>query len=334
LRQRLGSPTAASSQSSDSGVRGEEDTIHTAGAAALVDVSNEGLVREINRTLQIPAFAPATIALGMAVTLTVLIFFAVHHWAWLFAVVPAAAGTIWGGIAGHRRDMRVKTVHLWFDLQGDAGARFQGFEDALGMAASCHRVWRVTTREAISDWKRNAGAGSLVTRRAVFFTRKAPRYLDSNLRPYSLVCGAQTLYFFPNQVLVYEGTRVGAVAYDSLRIGVEYSEFRETDAVPGDADVVGHTWRYVNKKGGPDRRFNNNTQIPICRYETLVLSSPTGLNIHLMLSRAGGGRALREAEAGLIPLQRDVVDETPSAVDPDQQAFQEWIRARRQEGAP
>jgi len=31
--------------------------------------------------------------------------------------------------------------------------------------------------------------------------------------------------------------------------------------------VIGYTWQYVNKDGGPDRWFANNPQIPIASYE-------------------------------------------------------------------
>jgi hypothetical protein len=53
--------------------------------------------------------------------------------------------------------------------------------------------------------------------------------------------------------------------------------FREQDAVPSDAKQVGTTWRYVNKNGTPDKRFNNNTQIPIMRYGVIHFTSSSGL---------------------------------------------------------
>jgi len=52
----------------------------------------------------------------------------------------------------------------------------------------------------------------------------------------------------------------------------------ESGGLPSDAQVVGRTWQYVNKKGGPDRRFNNNPEIPIALYEEGHFGSTTGLN--------------------------------------------------------
>ena len=45
------------------------------------------------------------------------------------------------------------------------------------------------------------------------------------------------------------------------------------------------TWQYVNKNGGPDRRFNNNRQLPIMLYGEVELTTPTGLRWMLQLSR-------------------------------------------------
>lgn len=66
-----------------------------------------------------------------------------------------------------------------------------------------------------------------------------------------------------------------------------------------------YTWRFVNKKGGPDRRFNNNRQLPIAQYGFIQLQSQSGMNIHLNASsveRAGYcadafNRALHKGQA-------------------------------------
>lgn len=42
--------------------------------------------------------------------------------------------------------------------------------------------------------------------------------------------------------------------------------FIETGRVPGDAAIAGRTWWFVNKNGGPDRRFKDNARLPITRY--------------------------------------------------------------------
>ena len=61
-------------------------------------------------------------------------------------------------------------------------------------------------------------------------------------------------------------------------------QFIENGAVPRDANVIRTTWRFVNKSGGPDRRFNNNYQLPVVLYGTLDVSAPSGMQLSLQTS--------------------------------------------------
>ena len=85
----------------------------------------------------------------------------------------------------------------------------------------------------------------------------------------------------PDVVLCWQHGTFGAVSYRDLQVRDSTTRFIEDGWVPSDAAVVDRTWRYVNKSGGPDRRFNNNAQLPVVKYGVLYLSSATGLNIHL-----------------------------------------------------
>ena len=48
--------------------------------------------------------------------------------------------------------------------------------------------------------------------------------------------------------------------------------------------MIGKTWRYVNKKGGPDLRFKDNPQIPLYRYGQIDISCGAW-QVRLCLSR-------------------------------------------------
>jgi hypothetical protein len=63
-----------------------------------------------------------------------------------------------------------------------------------------------------------------------------------------------------------------------------YNAFADTS---GDSVVIGHSWRYLNKNGTPDRRFNNNYQIPICRYSEYTFQSASGVNEKIATSKVG-----------------------------------------------
>jgi hypothetical protein len=60
--------------------------------------------------------------------------------------------------------------------------------------------------------------------------------------------------------------------------------FVETEGVPEDSRILYHTWRFTNKDGGPDRRFSNNTQIPVVEYSNVFFATKSGVRYVLQVS--------------------------------------------------
>jgi len=76
--------------------------------------------------------------------------------------------------------------------------------------------------------------------------------------------------------------------YKNINYYGDVSRFIESEGVPSDAIVVDYTWRFLNKNGTPDRRFNNNYQIPICNYSVYTFHSSQGLNEKISTSKLNG----------------------------------------------
>lgn len=89
----------------------------------------------------------------------------------------------------------------------------------------------------------------------------------------------------PDVLFVISGTKLGVFKYSDVAVSYEHSRFITEGRIPRDAKVIGTTWQYVNRDGTMDKRFNNNREIPICRFSQLKISSPLGLNAHFMFSR-------------------------------------------------
>ncbi len=94
-----------------------------------------------------------------------------------------------------------------------------------------------------------------------------------------------TLYFFPDRLLVYDSAGIGSVPYSDLNVEGAPFKFVEHESVPRDAHQIDKTWQYVNKKGGPDRRFANNRELPVMQYGLLGFSSSNGLKAIFLCSR-------------------------------------------------
>lgn len=150
--------------------------------------------------------------------------------------------------------------------------------------ASCSKVWRIVQTSKVFNTKYSAGAGSMVNRTTCKASTQAPFPFRANLQVASFKSGKETLLFLPDKLFIIQGSKIGALSYSDIFSKAHTTRFVESESVPGDTQVVGHTWRYVNKSGGPDRRFNNNRRLPICLYGELELSSTSGLNTVIMFS--------------------------------------------------
>lgn len=207
----------------------------------------------------------------------------------------------------YQNDQLSKTVILFYELEGEAERAFQALHDAFKDLANCSRIWHISAQGNIHDLherKRQAGADTLVQRLGIAISNKTPPYVSTNLAIPTIPVGQQSLYFFPDRMLVYDRDKVGAVSYNDLELNIGSTRFIEEGTVPKDATVVDHTWKYVNKRGGPDKRFKDNRQIPIALYSELYFTSKTGLNELVQASQADKGAALITALQKLARIQK------------------------------
>jgi hypothetical protein len=195
-------------------------------------------------------------------------------------------------IAAFVRDALRKTTVIMYDMESDAVASYQALIDAVKEIGRTSRLWHISSRAEVLDRKYHAGAQQAIKRTPTTTTLGSPPFVKCNVDVPSIGVGRQKLFFLPDRLLVFEAGSVGAVSYSALIVDQGRTQFIEDDGVPSDSRVVGRTWRYVNKSGGPDRRFKDNSEIPICEYETIHFRSSTGLNELLHASRLGVASAL------------------------------------------
>jgi hypothetical protein len=321
-RQKLGNARRAEHPTSPM-TQPTTGEIVTADAGSLTDTGTKALLAELNIRYQKLSICKLVACLGIIIASPVALLTPGDgpvKWVCLGFIVIT---TIICCAIGARIDVERKTMTLQFDLEDSSRERFLSWEQALSDLGRCARIWRIQRQSHTDDWKRNAGASQLVSRTTVRLDKCLPPYLLSNVTPYCLSLGSQMLYFFPDRLLVYERNTIGGVSYDSLEIGRNTTTFSEDNGVPADARVVGYTWRFVNKDGGPDRRFNNNRQIPKCLYGELSLRSGSGLNILLQTSQSQAPEAVKaalEQMRGLHAVAEFMYEQRPAKPKPPQDA--------------
>lgn len=250
---------------------------------AMRDESFSELLDEINEKLQRPSMA-STLgwSIGMIGLLTMLIS-VIGGFIVTMLALPAWA-------LGRWLDSYLRVIVLFYDLTPEAEASYEDMVNSFDVMISCVGKWHIEAGGAVQDmttWKRNAGASHIVSKKPTLLHYKLPPVIAANITPPALHVGRQVIYFLPDVALVFEGARAGAVGYNDLAIAFQNSNFIEEGAVPSDIQIIGYTWKHPNKNGGPDRRFRDNRQIPICLYEAMHLTSKSGLNELVQFSKTG-----------------------------------------------
>jgi|AGTN01.2.fsa_nt_gi hypothetical protein len=252
--------------------------IESSDVSQMQDTSASGLLAEINAKQKIPSLFP--LVLG----------------GFLFASFVAAnsAPIMWsilgiGAIASFfakRQDAINKTVVVFYDFENDSEKSFKQLFDSFENLLNTQKAWHIEAAGNVKDKKRTAGADTMYKRTQIALSRSQPPFISLNLDIPCIPVGKQRIYFLPDTILIYDKRKVGAVSYKELTSNHLDTRFIETERVPSDAKVIDKTWLYVNKKGGPDKRFKDNRQLPVVQYGELHLRSASGLNERIQASNS------------------------------------------------
>jgi hypothetical protein len=206
----------------------------------------------------------------------------------MWVAIAMGLGLLVASLFVYRWDLRRKLVILHYELEGEFGHIYRELYESGSRLAGASRTWHISASAKVLDKKYHAGASASVRRKPSTVSTEQPPFMACNINPIAIAFSNTKFYFFPDRLLIYgKGGAVGAVAYSNLHAEPSVTRFVEDGAIPRDAKVVDRTWRFVNKKGGPDRRFKSNRELPICAYGELALTSESGVSELLMTSQQG-----------------------------------------------
>jgi len=156
----------------------------------------------------------------------------------------------------------ISTISLDYDLSSEAAERFE----ALGRGIRCFglggsRIWRIPLERQEADWKRMPESRRRWTK-AISLGRANPSLVKSNVEFLQVPLGKETLYFHPRRHPVIAGAVVAAFRYNDVEIVSSRVASLRDSAAPSDSRVVGRTWRFLNRNGGPDRRLTTTARLP------------------------------------------------------------------------
>ncbi len=190
----------------------------------------------------------------------------------------------------YRVDMHRKGLNVFYTFDEKTRALHERFTDSFREFTASGKVWQKLHEQGVKDAKYHAGASQLVNRvvvRVLRSHRLPSRFIKTNVHVPFIGLRNTELYFFPERLILKRGNRFGGCFYKNLRVSGEDTQFIEKGAVPRDAFIAYYTWKYTNKRGGPDGRFGHNPRIPVCIYTDYTFESDTG--IHEVITTSGKG---------------------------------------------
>lgn len=299
-RQRIGRPVSSpapwppkgrpkpSSQETSRGPSPQQ--VEWADIEELAESSGDSILAQINERLRQTPLAPFLIAATILLSLLALNL-ATRD---VFVLFLFVIGSIVSWVA-HKEDVFKRTTTLFYELDEEATNRFNTIRMACRDLSQSSQIWSVQTEQANWDWKRNAGASSLITRRPAKVARLSSPFIVTNVDVWAIETGGPQLFFFPDRLLVLHRGTYGGIPYESLSVAFSPTRFIENETVPKDAEIVDYTWRYLRRDGGPDQRFANNRQLPIALYGLLEFTSEGILNVRLHVSNRRSAEQFAEA---------------------------------------
>jgi hypothetical protein len=192
------------------------------------------------------------------------------------------------GILVQARNKARKTVVAFYEVDDVPAENFQRLTDAFGLMQQCAASWQIVAAGMVrttQQYKTNAGASSIQNRVRGTATIKGPRMLATNIAVPSLHARKRSVYFLPDRILVRDQKTYAEIPYSACRVTGSRTRFIQGAPLPGDGTKVGTTWKYVNKGGGPDRRYKNNPQLAIMLYGELMLQTANGFYFEWQTSR-------------------------------------------------
>jgi len=238
---------------------GMHQPVETGNILEMVDADATSILNSVNEKIcKIGIWPIAFVCISVGLLTLLSLGQALYPYVFLSALVGGAL-IYWL----YRRDETRLTTVLMYDLDDAAVKAFEKFTQDFDDLSVCQKVMNIDTRGVVYDWKRHAGAAFEVKAGPGQFGYGAPKRILTNVSVPYIAGGLNTVYFFPDLMIVCQKKIVGGLDYRNVTISFYDQRFNEEERVPQDATVVGSTWRFVRRDGGPDRRFNNNRQIPI-----------------------------------------------------------------------
>ena len=192
---------------------------------------------------------------------------------------------------------RLSRLATEFDLPENLKDAFGRVCDAAAMLSRSQRIWDTLSSTATDRYRERTTASHSIQRKPVAILLGSCDLIETSWKvPHLMNANGGEMFIYPAFILYHVSHEAFALV-DIRDANLDYNptSFIEEEAIPTDAQLIGHTWKKANKDGSPDRRFANNYQIPILAYGDIRLTSKSGLNEEYLISNATAAQGFAQA---------------------------------------
>ena len=171
-------------------------------------------------------------------------------------------------------------VNLIIEFNDDLQNIFSDVINSFKLVKSSNKIWDITKSFFQDSRNTRSSASTLVIKKEVKFRFKNFSHLKSAFEvPFLENSNGSQIYIYPNFIIMYKSDfDFALVDINDIEFSCSPISFTEDGYLPNDSKILSKTWAYVNQNGTPDKRFNNNYEIPVVRYCELKISSKSGIN--------------------------------------------------------
>lgn len=188
-------------------------------------------------------------------------------------------------------------VEIDFNLDPPALSDYDLLRTNFARLKKCCKIWDITSKKTIKNATASRTIGDMsIERKEVSFKESSLNVIDT---AYPSLClenaNGRDLHIYPGFIALESRFDFSLIDLREIDISMISYSVHETQGYPSDATRTGITWKYTNKDGTPDRRYRNNSQIPVVTYPGLHFRTSRGLNELYLFSNTQLGEAFCHA---------------------------------------
>jgi Protein of unknown function (DUF4236) len=95
-----------------------------------------------------------------------------------------------------------RSIQISYFLDHETAQKYESLENSFEEVKNSGRIWHVRAEGSTSDWKRNAGANTLIKRSTTTFSRGRPRCFRGNISFPSFRAAGKSFFLTPDAILI------------------------------------------------------------------------------------------------------------------------------------